>query len=316
MTTLPITDFENEYTITDEGHVIDLYDNEIKTSYRMNNFALNLLAVDLYKDGEFILSMSIRELVILHFFKINNDNKRVNHLDGNPDNNSPYNMEVIVNKDMFVKRYNVDKPAQIYRYGENGPYMVNQEAYDEFERKLMENKEQMDEARKVKKYYYKKETYTKKLPLKGTPEREEHDKKMKFNARIKNRLDGYKKLCDKFNILFDLNHEGLLEVYDKQNGLCYITDDKIDLMKKFCIVPIDHEKGFIKENLQIGNVGPSFRWSFNLPSVERKITNKPREEIKDKKIILRVTKNEYSEIEHKANLNGITISAYARKKIF
>jgi hypothetical protein len=70
MKTLPIIDFENEYVITDEGNVVDLYDNEIKTTYRMNNFSANLLVVDLYKEGELVLTISIKQLVVLHFFKI------------------------------------------------------------------------------------------------------------------------------------------------------------------------------------------------------------------------------------------------------
>lgn len=310
MKTLPITDFENEYTITDEGNVIDLYDNEIKIAYRMNHFGINLLAVDLYKEGEFALTISIKELIILHFFKIDIDNKKVNYLDGNPDNNSPYNMEVTINKDGFVKRYNVNRPSPIYRYNENGPYLVNQDVYDEFERKLIENKKEMDEARKVKKYY------ERKIPLKGTPERVEHDKKMKINANIKSKLNGYINLCNKFNVLFDLNHEGLIEVYDKQDGICFLTGEKIDLMGKFYVVPVDHEKGFVKDNLQIRNIGPSFRKCFNLPSVVRKITDKPREEIKGKKIVLRVTDIQYNKIEQMVKLSGLTISDYIREKIF
>jgi hypothetical protein len=314
MKTLPIIDFENEYVITDEGNVVDLYDNEIKTTYRMNNFSANLLVVDLYKEGELVLTISIKQLVVLHFFKMDNNKKTINYLDGNTDNNAPYNIEVIVDKDKFVKRYNVYKPAPVYRYNENGPYIFNQDALDEFERNMIENKKEMEEAKKImmdnKKYY------ERKVPLKGTPERMEHDKKMKINAKIKSKLDGYKNLCDKFNILFDLDRDRFLEVYDKQNGICYLTDDKINLTEAFYITPIDPLKGFIKDNLQIGKTGPSFRKCFNLPSVERKFNNRVLEEMRDKKIALRVTKQEHSDIERMAKIAGITISEYMREKIF
>lgn len=301
MKIIPIKDFENDYGITDNGDVIHLFDKSIKTPHYMRSYNIDELSVDLYKDGESLLTRTIKYLILVHFFEVDEPfNWIVDFIDGNKNNLSPYNLEITrFTKNVYVNYYGMTKPTAIYGYNENGKYMINQ---DELESYNMKISELSDERNKVTKQ--KRKESARKLPLKGTIEREEYDKKTKIRQKIEGKLKSAFKTSKSCLIPFDITYEDVMEVYETQNETCPITSEKIELDSKFKFILLEYDKGFTKNNIMIGNIGKRIR--------KTKI-NEESKTLKNKQIVIRFDENEYMKIKELATEKKITVSELIRE---
>lgn len=313
MKIIPITDFENEYAITDEGKVLDLYDNSEKVSYLIKSFKLNQPAVDLYKNGEFIITVTLKELVIKHFFNANVTNfKEIRFIDGNKDNLSPYNMETHGVPSTYVnKKLGLIKPPQIYRYNENGKYLVNQEEMDQYDELCRLRSLELSKIRK-KEYKVK----NRKIPLHGTPEREVWEEKRKLKqiekaikTSIETRFKNYSEYCSTYNQPFDLTEEDIHEQYDRQNGICVISEEKLDLAKPFKILTQNTDLGFVKGNIELGMYGPSIRLLISKVRNMKKVN-------KEKTVGIRVTWEQHEKLKAMAKESKKPLTTVILSKVF
>ena len=249
MKIIPITDFENEYAITDQGTVIDLSDNSVKIPHNIKSFNLNRPAVDLYKNGEFVFTITIRELVLTHFFKLS-PSYYTKQINVDPNDYSPYNLEVRPYETHgYVNSYNLTKPAPIYRYSDNGVYLVNQHEIDGYmkvkntlsEENRKRSKEKAKLSNKLKR----------KTPLPGTPEREAWAKERKLISKINGKLSYIEKSAQRMNIPFSLSSKDVLDLYNIQNGVCIASEEKIDLNKIYSIMPKDLDLGYVLNNVTL-----------------------------------------------------------------
>lgn len=305
MKIIPISEFENEYAITDQGTVIDLSDNSTKVSYIIKYFAINQPVVDLYKNGEFIFTVTIRELVLKHFFGLSLNHK-IHFLNGDNNDYSPYNLELSLHntEKRYVNRHKISKPAPIYRYSDNGPYAINQDEIDEYDNiknKLAEvYRQESKEKRKLAE---------RKTPLPGTPEREEWAKERKLISKLNKKLKYIQECSQKMNIPFNLTAKDVIDLHQSQNGICVGTEEIIDLNKVFTIMPKVPEYGYVRNNVDLLKT----RRKFGIYK-PRKV--KPLEDIKTKQIVFRITENEFSAIKDKAKESDLTVSEYILSKIF
>lgn len=305
MKIIPISEFENEYAITDQATVIDLSDNSIKVSYLIKYFNINQPVVDLYKDGEFMFTITIRELVLKHFFGLSLNHK-IHFLNGDDNDYSPYNLEIShhnVNKP-YVNKHNISKPLPIYRYSDDGRYAINQAEIDEYydiKNKLAEEyrKESMEKRKLAER----------KTPLRGTPEREEWAKERKLISKLNQKLKYIQGCSQEMNIPFNLTVKDVMDVYQLQNGICVGTEEMIDLNKVFTIMPKVPEYGYVRDNIDLIKT----RRKFGLYK-PRKV--KAIEDIKTKQIVFRVTESEIKMIKDKAKENDLTVSEYIVTKLF
>ena len=312
MKIIPIKDFENDYAITDQGTVIDLYDNSVKVAYALNYFKHSQSSVDLYKDGELVLTISIKELVLRHFFNCGLNVKQITFIDGNDKNFSPYNMIVEKYPYSYVNNLGMTKPVEILGYNQNGLHVLNQDQIDEYDRI---HNEKMEEIKQLKAIERKEKSLkNRKIPLPGTPERVAHDKMMEERraelGRIQSvhvKLKRYKDFAEKFGLPFDVTYEDVVELHEKQNGKCAISDEEFLPGGSFKFLINDLDEGIVKGNIQLGKYGPTIRRLIEF------MNTKPK---KEKVITFKVTNDQYNEIKDLAIKTGSTVSKIILEKVF
>lgn len=307
MKIIPITDFENDYAITDQGTVIDLSDNSIKIPYTIKMFNINQPAVDLYKNGEFVFTITIRELVVRAFFNLP-ISYRVKQINGDINDYSPYNLEIhpYEAKHRYVNSYNLTKPISVYGYSDNGVYVVNQDEIDDYikvKNKISEENRKVSKENRVKI-----KSSQRKTPLPGTPEREAWAKERKLINKINAKLSYIKKIAEKLNEPFNLCANDIIDLYNTQNGICIATEEIIDLNKVYTIMPKIPELGYVPNNIDLIKT----RRQRNIYN-PRKL--KPESEVRLKQIIFRVTENEFTEITYRAKNNNLGVSEFIRSEI-
>jgi hypothetical protein len=302
MKIIPITDFENEYAITDKGTVIDLLDNSVKIPHIIKMFNINQPAVDLYKDGELIFTVTIRELVIKHFFG-QSEYSKTRLLNNDNNDYSPYNIEVSnYHSATYVNKYNMIKPYPIYRYSDNGVYVINQSEIDEYmetKNKLAEtHREASKEKRKLERQLKRRKT-----PLPGTPEREEWVKERKLIYKLNAKLKYIQQCSQKMNVPFNLTAKDIIEIHNLQNGLCAGTEEVIDLNKIFTIIPKVPEYGYVPNNVDLIK-------KLKQQYAPRKL--KESKELREKPITFRVSEDEYNIIVERSKEKDLSVSEFIR----
>lgn len=243
MKIIPIKDFENDYAITEDGNVIHLCDNTIKTPYALKRYDDKKLLVDLYQHGKIKLTITIKELIIYHFFGANKTGLKIEYIDGDSDNLNVYNLKLSKHANGPINTFGLTPPVKIYMYSENGPYIVNQSDLDQFKEQTKINRLNRNfiSRDKIK--------YKRLIPLRGTPEREEHDKKNVIKNIIKGKIRHCKKISEKYLIPFNITYHDVIKQHELQGGICALSLNTIELDKGFKIILKDINTGFCCGNI-------------------------------------------------------------------
>ena len=238
----PIEGFENDYAVSSNGTILDLVTNKIKVTYKRGNELKP--RVDLYKNGELIISMYVIDIVIFHYVgRLTNTYYEITYKDGNYENCSIDNL-VATQKNTYIPKKQIKKPFKKWELSTNGLVLING---DEIKEVINENGERTKIRQSIKK------KLSRKIPVKGTPEREEHDEMMKGKKIIGGMLDCLKSKSERIGVNFNLTYDTIMNVYMEQKGLCVLTEIPLTLERKknntLKILVVNKNEDITKENI-------------------------------------------------------------------
>ena len=238
----PIEGFDNDYGVTPDGKIVDLVTNKVKVTYKRGNELKP--RVDLYKDGELIISMYVIDIVVFHYVgRLTNTYYEITYKDGNYDNCSIDNL-VATQKNHYIPKKQIKKPFKKWELSTNGLVLING---DEIKEVINENSERSKIRQSTKK------RLDRKIPVKGTPERKEHDEKMKHKQVISKMLNCLKSKSERIGVNFNLTYDTIMDVYMKQKGLCVLTETPLTLERKknnsLKILVVNKNEDITKENI-------------------------------------------------------------------
>lgn len=99
-----ILNTNNRYTISENGIVYDKLLNRVVTQYKKPN---GYMFVPIVKDDGKVCSQYVHRLVAMAFIPNPNQEKEVNHIDGDKENNSKENLEWVSHSENQKHRYRV-----------------------------------------------------------------------------------------------------------------------------------------------------------------------------------------------------------------
>lgn len=242
METKPIEGFEDGYVVSSDGKIIDLITNKVKITYKRGNELKP--RVDLYKNGELVISMYVVDIVVFHYVgKLPSTQYSVTHRDGDHDNCSINNLEIIT-RNYYVPTKQIKKPFKKWELSVNGPILING---DEIKDVITKNSERAKLRQSIKK------KLNRKIPVRGTPERESHDERIRNREIINGMLDYLKVKSEKMGVNFNLTYDTIMDMYMEQKGLCAVTETPLTLERKknntLKIIVVNKKEDFTKDNI-------------------------------------------------------------------
>jgi len=129
----PIKDFEQDYSLTDKGEIIDIRTGKVKLTHVRGTIPEP--RVDLYKDGVLLIDIRVIELIIKQYSEVGGiSHYDITYLDGDNTNLSFDNLQITNKPSDYTPKISISKPQKVYGLTIEGLYVKNQSDIDQIRR--------------------------------------------------------------------------------------------------------------------------------------------------------------------------------------